>query len=85
MPPGSQWVIGDVSQHVYRHPPLVFTLTIGLQITVSFSGMFINYGEHLCGAETMLPARELTLYGYEHAGLFRGFTMWMKTSAQMAI
>lgn len=86
MPPGSsQWVIEDVGQHEYKHPPLVFMLTIGQQITVSFSSMFINYGEHLRGAETILPARELILHGYKHAGLFRGFTMWIKTSAQMAI
>ena len=54
-------------------------LTIGLQITMSFSGMFINYGEHLSGAETIAPARELILYGYKHAA------MLMKTSAQMAV
>lgn len=65
MPPGSsQWVIGNVGQRVHNHPHLVATLTIGLEITVSFSGMYINYGEHLREAETILPAREVILYGY---------------------
>ncbi len=38
---------------------------------MSVSGMFINYSEHLRGAETILPARNLILYGYKHTGLFR--------------
>lgn len=76
MPPGSsQWVIGDVGQHEYNHPSLVSQLTVGPDVTVSFSDMFINYGEHLRGAETIQPARELILYGYKHAGLFRELNM----------
>lgn len=71
VPPGSsQWVMGDVGQREYSRPHLVSTLPVGPQITVSSSGMFINYGEHLCGAETIRPAREVILY--RDAGLFRG-------------
>lgn len=67
MPPGSsQWVTGNVGQHVYNHFSLASKHTIGSDSTVSFSGMFINYGEHLGGAEIILPARELILNGYEH-------------------
>lgn len=76
MPPGSsQWVIGDVGQREYNHPHLVSTLTIGPEIPVSFGDMFINYGEHLRGAETIPPAREVIRYGYKHAGLFRVLDM----------
>lgn len=76
MPLGSsQYVIGDVGQLEHSHTALVPTLTIGLEITVSFSGMFINYGEHLHGAETILPARELVLYGYKNDGLFKELVM----------
>lgn len=76
MPPGSsQWVIGNVGQRECNYPSLASKLTIGPVITVSFSGMFINYGEHLRGAETILPARELIFYSYKHAGLFRKLDM----------
>lgn len=47
-------------------PPLASELTISPNITMSFSGMFMNYSEHLCGAETILLAKKRILYGYTH-------------------
>ncbi len=67
MPPGSsQWVIGDVGQRVYNRISFAPKLTIGPDLSVSFSGVFINFGEHLRGTEIKLPARELIHNGYKN-------------------
>ena len=46
MPP-CYWMLITVS---ITQPPLASVLTINPNITMSFSGMFMNYSEHLCGA-----------------------------------